>query len=112
RGAVFPGVSDVYDAKQYVKPVNDSWTQNAQRMNVQFTNSYGPSKDVVGISTRDIRVTYDNHQTQIIKILAKVKPDPPRIDGNSVTYKAGLTNQQIKINNVLSSSSIKLFKAD
>ncbi len=37
---------------------------------------------------------------------------PPRIDGNSVTYKAGLTNQQIKINNVLSSSSIKLFKAD
>ena len=67
---------------------------------------------MVGISTRDIRVTYDNHQTQIIKILAKVKPDPPRIDGNSVTYKAGLTNQQIKINNVLSSSSIKLFKAD
>ncbi|EGS81877.1 putative CRISPR-associated protein Csc2 [Staphylococcus aureus subsp. aureus 21235] len=112
RGAVFPGVSDVYDAKQYVKPVNDSWTQNAQRMNFQFTNSYGPSKDVVGISTRDIRVTYDNHQTQIIKILAKVKPDPPRIDGNSVTYKAGLTNQQIKINNVLSNSSIKLFKAD
>lgn len=112
RGAVFPGVSDVYDAKQYVKPVNDSWTQNAQHMNFQFTNSYGPSKDVVGISTRDIRVTYDNHQTQIIKILAKVKPDPPRIDGNSVTYKAGLTNQQIKINNVLSSSSIKLFKAD
>ncbi|WP_340586602.1 hypothetical protein, partial [Staphylococcus aureus] len=56
--------------------------------------------------------TYDNHQTQIIKILSKVKPDPPRIDGNSVTYKAGLTNQQIKINNVLSSSSIKLFKAD
>lgn len=112
RGAVFPGVSDVYDAKQYVKPVNDSWTQNAQRMNFQFTNSYGPSNDVVGISTRDIRVTYDNHQTQIIKILAKVKPDPPRIDGNSVTYKAGLTNQQIKINNVLSSSSIKLFKAD
>ncbi|MDI0229455.1 hyperosmolarity resistance protein Ebh, partial [Staphylococcus aureus] len=112
RGAVFPGISDVYDAKQYVKPVNDSWTQNAQRMNFQFTNSYGPSKDVVGISTRDIRVTYDNHQTQIIKILAKVKPDPPRIDGNSVTYKAGLTNQQIKINNVLSSSSIKLFKAD
>ena len=29
-----------------------------------------------------------------------------------MTYKAGLTNQQIKINNVLSSSSIKLFKAD
>ena len=68
------------------------------------------TKDV-GISTRDIRVTYDNHQTQIIKILAKVKPDPPRIDGNS-DIQAGLTNQQIKINNVLSSSSIKLFKAD
>ena len=33
RGAVFPGVSDVYDAKQYVKPVNDSWTQNTQHMN-------------------------------------------------------------------------------
>ncbi|WJC50228.1 hyperosmolarity resistance protein Ebh [Staphylococcus aureus] len=112
RGVLYPGVSDMYDAKQYVKPVNNSWSTNAQHMNFQFTNSYGPSKDVVGISTRDIRVTYDNHQTQIIKILAKVKPDPPRIDGNSVTYKAGLTNQQIKINNVLSSSSIKLFKAD
>ncbi len=112
RGVLYPGVSDMYDAKQYVKPVNNSWSTNAQHMNFQFTNSYGPSKDVVGISTRDIRVTYDNHQTQIIKILSKVKPDPPRIDGNSVTYKAGLTNQQIKINNVLSSSSIKLFKAD
>ncbi|HHE7653634.1 TPA: hyperosmolarity resistance protein Ebh, partial [Staphylococcus aureus] len=96
RGVLYPGVSDMYDAKQYVKPVNNSWSTNAQHMNFQFTNSYGPSKDVVGISTRDIRVTYDNHQTQIIKILSKVKPDPPRIDGNSVTYKAGLTNQQIK----------------
>lgn len=93
RGVLYPGVSDMYDAKQYVKPVNNSWSTNAQHMNFQFTNSYGPSKDVVGISTRDIRVTYDNHQTQIIKILSKVKPDPPRIDGNSVTYKAGLTNQ-------------------
>lgn len=108
RGVLYPGVSDMYDAKQYVKPVNNSWSTNAQHMNFQFTNSYGPSKDVVGISTRDIRVTYDNHQTQIIKILSKVKPDPPRIDGNSVTYKAGLTNQQIKINNVLSLSLIHI----
>ncbi len=75
RGVLYPGVSDMYDAKQYVKPVNNSWSTNAQHMNFQFTNSYGPSKDVVGISTRDIRVTYDNHQTQIIKILSKVKPD-------------------------------------
>ncbi|WP_250543481.1 hypothetical protein, partial [Staphylococcus aureus] len=45
-------------------------------------------------------------------ILSKVKPDPPRIDGNSVTYKAGLTNQEIKVNNVLSNSTVKLFKAD
>lgn len=112
RGVVFPDVSDVYEAKQYVKPVNDSWTTNAQHMNFQFTDSYGPSKDVVGISTRDIRITYDNRQTQIVKVLAKVKPDPPRIDANSVAYKAGLSNQQITINNVLSSSSIKLFKAD
>lgn len=72
RGVLYPGVSDMYDAKQYVKPVNNSWSTNAQHMNFQFTNSYGPSKDVVGISTRDIRVTYDNHQTQIIKILSKV----------------------------------------
>lgn len=63
RGVLYPGVSDMYDAKQYVKPVNNSWSTNAQHMNFQFTNSYGPSKDVVGISTRDIRVTYDNHQT-------------------------------------------------
>lgn len=55
RGVLYPGVSDMYDAKQYVKPVNNSWSTNAQHMNFQFTNSYGPSKDVVGISTRDIR---------------------------------------------------------
>lgn len=54
RGVLYPGVSDMYDAKQYVKPVNNSWSTNAQHMNFQFTNSYGPSKDVVGISTRDI----------------------------------------------------------
>lgn len=49
RGVLYPGVSDMYDAKQYVKPVNNSWSTNAQHMNFQFTNSYGPSKDVVGI---------------------------------------------------------------
>ncbi|MBR8998518.1 hyperosmolarity resistance protein Ebh, partial [Staphylococcus aureus] len=51
RGVLYPGVSDMYDAKQYVKPVNNSWSTNAQHMNFQFTKSYGPSKDVVGIST-------------------------------------------------------------
>ncbi len=29
-----------------------------------------------------------------------------------MTYKAGLTNQEIKVNNVLNNSSVKLFKAD
>ncbi|WP_250322085.1 hypothetical protein, partial [Staphylococcus aureus] len=28
--------SDMYDAKQYVKPVNNSWSTNAQHMNFQF----------------------------------------------------------------------------
>ncbi|MBR9268722.1 hyperosmolarity resistance protein Ebh, partial [Staphylococcus aureus] len=50
--------------------------------------------------------------TEDLTILSKVKPDPPRIDANSVTYKAGLTNQEIKVNNVLNNSSVKLFKAD
>ncbi|MDI1791852.1 hyperosmolarity resistance protein Ebh, partial [Staphylococcus aureus] len=99
-------------AKQYVKPVNNSWSTNAQHMNFQFVGTYGPNKDVVGISTRLIRVTYDNRQTEDLTILSKVKPDPPRIDANSVTYKAGLTNQEIKVNNVLNNSSVKLFKAD
>ncbi|WP_250543775.1 hypothetical protein, partial [Staphylococcus aureus] len=27
---------DMYDAKQYVKPVNNSWSTNAQNMNFQF----------------------------------------------------------------------------
>lgn len=112
RGVLYPGVSDMYDAKQYVKPVNNSWSTNAQHMNFQFVGTYGPNKDVVGISTRLIRVTYDNRQTEDLNILSKVKPDPPRIDGNSVTYKAGLTNQEIKVNNVLNNSSVKLFKAD
>lgn len=57
-------------------------------------------------------MTYDNRQTEDLTILSKVKPDPPRIDANSVTYKAGLTNQEIKVNNVLNNSSVKLFKAD
>lgn len=26
RGVLYPGVSDMYDAKQYVKPVNNSWS--------------------------------------------------------------------------------------
>lgn len=91
RGVLYPGVSDMYDAKQYVKPVNNSWSTNAQNMNFQFVGTYGPNKDVVGISTRLIRITYDNRQTEELTILSKVKPDPPRIDGNSVTYKAGLT---------------------
>ncbi len=112
RGVLYPGVSDMYDAKQYVKPVNNSWSTNAQHMNFQFVGTYGPNKDVVGISTRLIRVTYDNRQTEDLNIISKVKPDPPRIDGNSVTYKAGLTNQEIKVNNVLNNSSVKLFKAD
>ncbi|HGI6254678.1 TPA: hyperosmolarity resistance protein Ebh [Staphylococcus aureus] len=111
-GVLYPGVSDMYDAKQYVKPVNNSWSTNAQHMNFQFVGTYGPNKDVVGISTRLIRVTYDNRQTEDLTILSKVKPDPPRIDANSVTYKAGLTNQEIKVNNVLNNSSVKLFKAD
>lgn len=102
----------MYDAKQYVKPVNNSWSTNAQNMNFQFVGTYGPNKDVVGISTRLIRITYDNRQTEELTILSKVKPDPPRIDGNSVTYKAGLTNQEVKVNNVLSNSTVKLFKAD
>ncbi len=112
RGVLYPGVSDMYDAKQYVKSVNNSWSTNAQHMNFQFVGTYGPNKDVVGISTRLIRVTYDNRQTEDLTILSKVKPDPPRIDANSVTYKAGLTNQEIKVNNVLNNSSVKLFKAD
>lgn len=112
RGVLYPGVSDMYDAKQCVKPVNNSWSTNAQHMNFQFVGTYGPNKDVVGISTRLIRVTYDNRQTEDLTILSKVKPDPPRIDANSVTYKAGLTNQEIKVNNVLNNSSVKLFKAD
>lgn len=75
RGVLYPGVSDMYDAKQYVKPVNNSWSTNAQNMNFQFVGTYGPNKDVVGISTRLIRITYDNRQTEELTILSKVKPD-------------------------------------
>ncbi len=74
RGVLYPGVSDMYDAKQYVKPVNNSWSTNAQNMNFQFVGTYGPNKDVVGISTRLIRITYDNRQTEELTILSKVKP--------------------------------------
>ncbi len=37
-------------------------------MNFQFVGTYGPNKHVVGISTRLIRVTYDNRQTEDLTI--------------------------------------------
>lgn len=111
RVGQFPGVEHIFYAKDYLKPINQSW-EDEPRMSFAFLNNDGPNSTVVGVQSKTARVTYANGQTEDVKVLALVRPDAPRIDGNSVTYKAGLTNQQIKINNVLTNSPLTLLKAD
>lgn len=111
RVGQFPGVEHIFYAKDYLKPVNQSW-EDEPRMSFAFLNNDGPNSTVVGVQSKTARVSYANGQTEDVKVLALVRPDAPRIDGNSVTYKAGLTNQQIKINNVLTNSPLTLLKAD
>ncbi|WP_415918637.1 hyperosmolarity resistance protein Ebh [Staphylococcus warneri] len=112
RNTNFPGISNNNNAKDFAKPIRDSWPNNADGMSFSFVGNAGPNLQVVGIQTRYINVRYANGQTERLKLLAKIRPDAPRIDANSVTYKAGLTNQEVKINNVLRNSPVKLFKAD
>lgn len=111
RTGQFPNVDHIFYAKDYLKPVNQSW-EDESRMSFAFLNNDGPNSTVVGVQSKTARVTYANGQTEDIKVLALVRPDSPRIDGNTVTYKAGLSNQQIKINNVLTNSPLTLLKSD
>ncbi|HDD6776176.1 TPA: hyperosmolarity resistance protein Ebh, partial [Staphylococcus aureus] len=114
RNENFEGIPNVNNAKDYVKPINDSWTNNGNDMRFDFLNNsnFGPDLRIVGVQTRTFRVTYANGQTQDLIILAKIRPDAPRIDANSVTYKAGLTNQQVQVNNVIRNSTVTLTTAN
>ncbi len=71
-----------------------------------------PNLNIVGSQTRLVRVTYANGQSENVRFLVNVRPDAPRIDSNTVLFKAGLTNQEIKINNVLNQSPVTLLKSD
>ncbi len=110
----FPDITDVNNAKEYMKPINNSWSDQPNNMTFTFigNNGEGPNTRQIGFQTRQVRVTYANGQTEDVKFLAKIRPDAPVIDANSVSYKAGLTNQEIKLSNVLTHSPITLLKAD
>lgn len=79
RNENFEGIPNVNNAKDYVKPINDSWTNNGNDMRFDFLNNsnFGPDLRIVGVQTRTFRVTYANGQTQDLIILAKIRPDAP-----------------------------------
>lgn len=110
----FPGITDVNNPKEFLKPINNSWSNQPENMRFEFigNNGLGPNTRQIGFQTRLVRVTYANGQTENVRFLSKVRPDPPIIDANSVSYKAGLTNQEVKLSNVLPNSTVQLFKAD
>ncbi|WP_435056198.1 hyperosmolarity resistance protein Ebh [Staphylococcus pasteuri] len=110
----FPDITDVNNPKEFLKPINNSWSNQPENMRFEFigNNGLGPNTRQIGFQTRLVRVTYANGQTENVRFLSKVRPDPPIIDANSVSYKAGLTNQEVKLSNVLPNSTVQLFKAD
>lgn len=114
RVTPIPGIDNPNNPKDYLKPINHSWDNNQQNMSFSFvgSGSMPPNLHLVGSQTRVVRVTYANGQSENVRFLVNIRPDPPRIDSNTVLFKAGLTNQDIKINNVLNQSPVTLFKTD
>ena len=81
---------------------NFNWASGSQR----------PSSDRAGVFTETINVMYQNGQTETVNVLFKVKPNAPTIDGLSTKYKAGLSGQSIKVNNVPDNAQVKLYTDD
>ncbi len=96
QGQDFPA-GNGSSASDYFKLSNGSAIPDAT---ITWVSGQAPNKDNTRIG-EDITVTahilIDGETTPITK---------------TATYKAGLTNQEVKVNNVLSNSTVKLFKAD
>ncbi|WP_438827666.1 hyperosmolarity resistance protein Ebh [Staphylococcus warneri] len=114
RVTPIPGIDNPNNPKDYLKPIIHSWDNDTQQMNFAFVGNGNtpPNLNIVGSQTRLVRVTYANGQSENVRFLVNVRPDAPRIDSNTVLFKAGLTNQEIKINNVLNQSPVTLLKSD
>ena len=114
RVTPIPGIDNPNNPKDYLKPINHSWDNDQQNMRFSFVGSGNmpPNLHIVGSQTRVVRVTYANGQSENVRFLVSVRPDPPRIDSNTVLYKAGLTNQEVNVSNVLNQSPVTLLKSD
>lgn len=55
---------------------------------------------------------YPNGQVDPVNVLFKVKPTTPSIDALSTKYKADLSGQSIKVNNVPHNAQVKLYTED
>ncbi|WP_259391136.1 YSIRK-type signal peptide-containing protein [Streptococcus pseudopneumoniae] len=89
------------DARNYIS--KDSYT-NGKISRVEFvatsrTSAEAPSTTKPGSVNKEIKVTYDNGQTQNFGLLVQVRPDKPRVTDN-LGEKAGLSNQTVTVSNV------------
>ena len=71
-----------------------------------------PLSNSPGIFTETINVIYPNGQVDPVNVLFKVKPTTPSIDSLSTKYKADLSGQAIKVNNVPNNAQVKLYTED
>ena len=71
-----------------------------------------PLSNSPGIFTETINVIYPNGQVDPVNVLFKVKPTTPSIDTLSTKYKADLSGQSIKVNNVPNNAHVKLYTED
>lgn len=71
-----------------------------------------PLSNSPGVFTETINVIYPNGQVDPVNVLFKVKPTTPSIDALSTKYKADLSGQSIKVNNVPNNAQVKLYTED
>ncbi|MCI2922121.1 hyperosmolarity resistance protein Ebh, partial [Staphylococcus hominis] len=71
-----------------------------------------PLSNSPGIFTETINVIYPNGQVDPVNVLFKVKPTTPSIDTISTKYKAELSGQSIKVNNIPNNAHVKLYTED
>ncbi|MEZ7552316.1 Rib/alpha-like domain-containing protein, partial [Streptococcus pseudopneumoniae] len=95
------GTNPDADARNYLS--KDSYTngkiQTAEFVATSRTNAEAPSTTKPGSVNKEIKVTYDNGQTQNFGLLVQVRPDKPRIT-DDLGEKAGLNNQTVTVTNV------------
>ncbi|MEL0445104.1 YSIRK-type signal peptide-containing protein [Streptococcus pneumoniae] len=95
------GTNPDADARNYLS--KDNYTngkiQTAEFVATSRTNTEAPSTTKPGSVNKEIKVTYDNGQTQNFGLLVQVKPDKPRVT-DDLGEKAGLSNQTVTVTNV------------